>query len=279
MLEKNIIKTIHDKIEDWIASIKDDNVKDSVRANTIVMGGCFASLLKNEKPNDFDCYFRDKKTALLVAEYYIKIHNAKYNSHIEVIDCDNNLENVSTLSKGKIKIKVKSRGIVDLKEAKITEKYVPAFISSNAITLTDDIQIIIRFYGEPSYLQDTFDYGHTKAYMDIGKRVLEIPKSVYELVLNNTLEYTGSKYPICSAFRMRKFIKRGWSINAGQILKMALQISELDLTDIEVLEDQLIGVDSAYFEALIALIREQKEKDGNFKPTPNYIISIVDQVF
>ena len=32
--------------------------------------------------------------------------------------------------------------------------------------------------------------------------------------------------------RTRKFLKRGWHINAGQYLKMCFQISELDLSDI-----------------------------------------------
>ncbi|HXJ41375.1 MAG TPA: hypothetical protein VNH18_18985, partial [Bryobacteraceae bacterium] len=59
-------------------------------------------------------------------------------------------------------------------------------------------------------------------------------------------------------FRLRKFIKRGWSINAGQILKIAFQVSELDLNNLEVLEDQLTGVDVAYF---VQLITKLKEKD------------------
>jgi hypothetical protein len=36
-----------------------------------------------------------------------------------------------------------------------------------------------------------------------------------------------------------------------EILKIMFQISELDLTDILILEEQLIGVDIAYFSLLI----------------------------
>ncbi len=90
--------------------------------------------------------------------------------------------------------------------------------------------------------------------------------------------YIGSKYPVCSLFRIRKFINRGWTINAGQILKIAMQISDLNLQDINVLEDQLIGVDSLYFMNLIKLFRE-KQKKGDFVLTTSYVMSIIDKIF
>lgn len=157
--------------------------------------------------------------------------------------------------------------------------YHPVFLSTNAITLSDGIQIVVRFYGEPDDIHDTFDFEHAKAYYDIGNNKLNISKEVYELVVNKTLRYTGSKYPVCSLFRMRKFIDRGWRINAGQILKIAMQVSELDLMNIDVLEEQLIGVDSLYFMHLIEQFRRQKEEDSNFELTPTYIISIINKIF
>jgi hypothetical protein len=49
--------------------------------------------------------------------------------------------------------------------------------------------------------------------------------------------------------------------------------------NINVLEDQLIGVDSLYFMHLIEQFRKQKEEDSNFELTPTYIISIIDKIF
>ena len=158
------------------------------------------------------------------------------------------------------------------------KRYFPVFISSNAITLSDGIQLIVRFYGEPDSIHDTFDFEHTKAYWMPGHPVV-IPNSVYECVTNKVLRYTGSKYPVCSLFRLRKFIARGWHINAGQILKMAMQVSELDLSDINTLEDQLIGVDSLYFMELIHQFRRQKAGDPDFALTSAYIVSIIDKIF
>jgi hypothetical protein len=169
---------------------------------------------------------------------------------------------------------------IDAEEEIKKEKkpYFPVFISSNAITLSNKIQIIIRFYGDPENIHDTFDFEHTRAYWTNGTKTV-IPNKVWETTINKVLVYTGSKYPVCSVFRLRKFIARGWKINAGQILKMAMQISELNLHDINVLEDQLIGVDSLYFMNLIEQFRKKKKNDPSWELTTDYIISIIDKIF
>jgi hypothetical protein len=50
-----------------------------------------------------------------------------------------------------------------------------------------------------------------------------------ESILTKELRYVGSRYPLCSVIRTRKFLARGWTINAGQYVKMCFQISQLDL--------------------------------------------------
>jgi hypothetical protein len=71
---------------------------------------------------------------------------------------------------------------------------------------------------------------------------------------------------------MKKFIQRGWT-NAGEILKMLFQVSELDLKNIEVLEEQLIGVDVAYFSLLTVL------RDTEGKLTAHHLSELIDKVF
>ena len=60
---------------------------------------------------------------------------------------------------------------------------------------------------------------------------------------------------------------------------MCFQISELDLTNIEVLEDQLTGVDQAYFHQIIEFFQKKKSEDENFEIKLPYLISIVDKIF
>lgn len=100
-----------------------------------------------------------------------------------------------------------------------------------------------------------------------------------EALLSRQLVYQGSKYPICSIIRTRKFLARGWHINAGQYLKMCFQVSRLDLRDLAVLEDQLVGVDSAYFLQLIDALQRKKESDPEFVVSSTYLGSIIDRLF
>ena len=164
------------------------------------------------------------------------------------------------------------------------EKYRPIFLTSNAITLSDRIQLIIRFYGEPEELHKTYDFIHCCNYWCSWEPgVVSLNPESLESLMNKELIYRGSLYPICSLFRMRKFLSRGWKINAGQILKISFQISDLDLTSIEVLNDQLIGVDTLYFAHFIDQLvkaKENFEKEGKeFKITTGYLETIIDRIF
>lgn len=154
-------------------------------------------------------------------------------------------------------------------------KYRPIFLSTNAITLSDKVQAIIRFYGNPSEIHENYDFVHCTNYWDSHSRRLILNQAALEALLTKELIYVGSKYPLASLIRTRKFIQRGWTINAGQYLKMAMQIHDLDLHNISVLEDQLIGMDAAYF---TEILHHLKSVDPQ-KVTTAYLTEIVDRMF
>jgi hypothetical protein len=156
------------------------------------------------------------------------------------------------------------------------EEYVPVFMSQNAITLSDHIQVVLRFTGNADEIHNNFDYVHATCSYDLAADNLILPGAALESMLARALVYRGSLYPICSLFRMRKFMERGWRITAGEITKMAFQISELNLNDIGVLRDQLIGVDAAYFHELLARVRDAKEAGKEIDST--YIVSLIDEL-
>lgn len=164
-------------------------------------------------------------------------------------------------------------------EGEKKDPYRPVFLSTNAITLADKIQLVVRFYGDAEEIHKNYDFTHCTNYYDFGKQELVLKPEALECLINKELKYQGSKYPLCSVIRTRKFIKRGFHINAGQYLKMCFQISKLDLSNIDVLEDQLVGVDSAYFMALISALRNKQENDPNFEVEETYVASIIDRIF
>lgn len=280
-MNKRAIKSVlQKKHNSFVNSIKDEKVRDLVDKHSIITGGCIASMLLGEKINDFDYYFDSRNVALEVTKYYVEEFNRIRGAEIaELREKDN----------GRISIFISSDGIAeedygdedeDLPaEDNTKQDYRPIFLTSNAITLSNKIQLVIRFFGSPEEIHENYDFVHCTNYWYSKTGELVLNQAALESLLSKELYYVGSKYPLCSLIRTRKFIKRGWNINAGQYLKMAMQLNELDLRDVETLEEQLIGVDITYFQMLIEALNERKEKNKDFAYDSGYIATIVDRIF
>jgi hypothetical protein len=102
-----------------------------------------------------------------------------------------------------------------------------------------------------------------------------LPSDALQALLSKTLIYRGSLYPLCSMFRIRKFVKREWRITAGQMLKIAHQLSNIDLNDMKVLQEQLVGVDAAYMHELITELNKVKGQ----RIDATYLAKIIDEIF
>ncbi len=310
-MNRRVIRAVlRKKIDEWIGSIEDTHLQDMVRSDTIVTGGAIVSLLMNEKVNAFDVYFTKLETVKAVADYYVGKFNALHNGeHLAVVRVENDRVRIRIQSKGIAGEKTpesqyqyfEGRPLEDgehyvqevfknvlveadgldgaLVEDAKQSAYRPVFLSDNAITLSNKIQIIVRFWGEPADIHKNFDFVHCTSYWLSKDGTLELNPDAMESILAKELRYVGSLYPVCSFIRTRKFIRSGWHINAGHMLKICLQLSELNLIDVEVLEDQLTGVDTAYFLQVIDYLRERQIKDAEFKVSVPYLISIIDKIF
>lgn len=303
---RTINQILTKKIDKWLESINDEKLQKACKRDVIVTGGSIASMLLGEEVNDYDLYFKTYETTLAVAHYYldrfqkgrvVKNGGVQYEMYVEELH--------DTIDRKRIRMVVKSAGVASAEQEKdyqyfemqpddgaageyvqeamggvdqeAQEKkpdYHPVFLSSNAISLKGGVQLIIRFYGGPDAIHENFDFVHCMNYWTPSEGVVVNQDSLLAL-MSKTLIYRGSLYPICSVFRAKKFILRGWSINAGQYLKMAMQISKLDLTNPVVLEEQLTGVDVAYFQEVIAKA-QQKDKDHI---DTAYLMEIVNRMF
>ena len=288
MKAKTIKKALRAKIDEWLSSIEDEALRKQLGEQTIVTGGAIASMLLQESVNDYDIYFRTMDAAVAAAKYYVNKFPGYTMHGINVKSDDGRVRivtakgyrgetagDVRTLQdSGEIEESYQEAEAAALK-VDDKPKYRPIFLSTNAITLANKMQIILRFWGEPDAIHKNYDFVHCTNYWTSWDGNLVLRPAALETLLSRELRYAGSKYPVCSVFRLRKFIKRGWSINAGQILKMLMQISALDLTDPLVLEDQLTGVDSAYF---IEIMQKLNEKDPE-KVNTAYLVEIIDRMF
>lgn len=308
MKAKTIKSVLRKKVDDWASTIEDEALRKLVLQDTIVTGGAIASMLLREPVNDYDVYFRTKATTLAVAHYYIaqfqpqKKHGIA--CAISVVDGGD-----------RVRIVIKSAGIAsaegtdkayeyfesrpegaadyvgdvmqdpgeieetyqetEAQALKTKCEYKPVFASTNAITLGDQVQLVLRFFGEPDAIHENYDFVHCTNYWTSHDNNLVLRPQALEALLARELRYVGSKYPVCSIIRLRKFIQRKWTVNAGQILKMVMQINELNLNDIAVLQDQLTGVDCAYFSEIMGKLKDADPTKVNSA----YLIEVIDRMF
>lgn len=297
MKTKTIKKIIVKKLNEWLKTITDTTLADDVRANIVVSGGSIASMLLKTDVNDFDIYIQDIDVLRRLAQYYVPkkvldgrqreayikkrypLYDPEYPFWLNTKEpyAPEQLVRLLNLKPDQIKLDIPSVGekyeVEALDEAG-NKVYRVVFLSQNAISLSNDIQIVLRFSGTVEEIHKTFDFMHATNYFTF-KEGLVLNLAAMTSLMTRDLRYQGSLYPLTSIIRMKKFISRGWNIGAGEMLKIMFQIAELNLHDLQVLEEQLIGVDVAYFGLLIEALRITPRD----KITVNYISTLIDKIF
>lgn len=308
---RNIRKHLNAKLKDWMKHIDSDTVRKAIAENTIITGGAVVSLLTGEEVHDYDVYFRTKEACIDVAKYYVDRWNKNHSDKPVILMWGDRLKREAGSDSGAVKCFVRSKGIADEDEQVNSEvsynfysttweneelgidsdkeepeegdtekeKYRPRFITSNAITLSDKIQIVTRFYGEVEDIHKNYDFVHCTCAWSSWDNQMLLPPKALECIINKELYYTGSKYPLCSIIRSRKYIERGYHINAGQYVKMCMQLNELDLKDVKVLEDQLTGVDTTYFQMMIDELQKHQEETGSERVDTTYAMELINKLF
>jgi len=297
MQRKTIEKVIKNKLDEWLDTIP--AIKDKVRKSLLVSGGSIASMFLGEDINDFDIYIQDRSVLLDLVKHYTYglnisiLDGQKQQQYLDDFDEYKTSEGVTeddmgmqlmravrNLKENQIRLFVRDMAdglkvTNDCTQEEMDKKYLAAFISPNAISLHNKIQIVNRFHGTPEEIHKTFDFIHATNYFTFQDGLVTNIKAL-ESLLTKQLSYQGSLYPVTSIIRAKKFILRKWNINAGEYLKIMFQISKLDLSNVDTLEDQLIGVDVAYFGTLITALRNAPK---GTEITSTYLGTIIDKIF
>ena len=258
MNERRIKEHLRDKVDEWIKTLPFELRRD-VLTSCFVSGGSIVSMLLGDTVNDYDIYFTKEETALKVASHYAKGKATEL-----------------SYEAGTVNIVIRGSGVW-LSDRTELEPYEPKCITGNAISLNDKVQLITKFVGTPDEVHKNFDFVHCMCYYDPFGDNLVIPTDAALSMMTKELKYRGSLYPLASIIRTRKFIKKGWTINAGQYLKMILQLQGLNLYDLNVLKDQLMGVDSLYFNQMLLQVGDLHIKDGQVDSL--YLVELIDRFF
>jgi hypothetical protein len=215
VIGKNIKKALNAKIEDWLKYVDDVEMVKVLRENIIITGGSIVSMLNSDEVHDYDIYFRTKEACQKVAKYYAKKFNETHESNIEIedegdrIQCFISSKGIETDSED-----AETSGISDETEPYVESptinedkpKYRPVFFSTNAISLSDKIQLVIRFYGSPEEIHKNYDFVHCTCCYSFFDNELTLPSRALESIINKELYYiTNATYPkLMSALKKKK---------------------------------------------------------------------------
>ena len=148
--------------------------------DSILTGGCFATLFNGAITNDWDVYLKDVDTADRFESF--------------VMSDTPTLNVVKDVTPGYM-AEVKVRGKV---------------VTANAVTFKNGLQVITHTCKAH---REAFDFIHCMPYFDMKTQQLFISRLQYDAIKNKQL-IKNPKFPHQQRNRTEKFLERGWTIRA-----------------------------------------------------------------
>src|SRR3990172_7059868 len=93
MQVKTIKKNIQKKMNEWLLTITDEELRRKIKNNLLVSGGSRVSLLLKETVNDYDVYIKDMDVLIELVQYYIK----QLPFSIEILDGRKRIEYLNSI--------------------------------------------------------------------------------------------------------------------------------------------------------------------------------------
>lgn len=144
---------------------------------SILTGGCFASLLLHEEVHDWDVYLKDFITSQALERF--------------VMSDTPTLNEVAGVTPGY------------MTEVKVQGK----LVTPNAITFKNGLQVITMTGKEH---RETFDFVHCMPYFDMATQQLFISRQQYDAIKTKTLIKNPNHLKNLNPQRVDKFMERGW---------------------------------------------------------------------
>lgn len=130
---------------------------------------------------------------------------------------------------------------------------------------TITLQLISMDYilGSPEEVLSKFDFTCCMgAYcFKIGEFVLH--KDFLLHLSQRKLAYNiNSKFPIASMYRIKKYLKKNFSISGIELIKLSLKINSLNLQTYQNLKEQLMGIDTLFLKPLTDKLLSKYSRQG-----------------
>ena len=225
-------------------------------------GGCFASLVRQEKVADYDVFFVDPAEALEFMKGFVDKAAPSGLTRFGIPDCCIVGEPPTLRIKGAVWQNP------EIRSAKYGKTTVLRCVSEMAATykVRGSLYQTVFMLSGPSYeVCKSFDFEHARcAYHPRNHGTsgdFLVGPRFFESVASNELVYRSgdAKYPLGTLIRMADRVKRGWHVNDVEWVKVAFDISSLMLRDPKVMAAQLKGVDVIILNQLVDKLKDRTE--------------------
>lgn len=218
---------------------------DEIKNELFITGGAITSLILDEEVNDYDIYFKNYKMCVEMMNLY---------AHSYFLDKI-------------VTYQVEGNELTIKKDGSYYDEIVEC-ATENAISFSNKVQLIIKYYGNPKDVCSKFDFKHSKAYYDYLTDEIYIDDDILECIKSRKLVYVQSQFPLNALLRANKFIKRGWKLDNGEIVKICFDLNKFDLSVPEILKQQLGGISGSYLNQVVDSLgtdNEEINRDKLFK--------------
>jgi hypothetical protein len=143
------------------------------------------------------------------------------------------------------------------------------------------VQLVKVLTRTPAEVISSFDFTVCQAAFDLDDGFIFGEDFFRHLAQRRLVFNINAQYPICSLYRARKFIKRGFSLSGIEAIKLGLCIHSLEINTYADLRKQLMGIDTLFLKDLTDSLKGQDEKQYNlneFLDTLNMWLEKLDAI-
>jgi hypothetical protein len=168
--------------------------------------------------------------------------------------------------------------------AKILELgYKSVFESPAAHTFSNGVftvQAIKVIYGNASEIINQFDYTVCMGAYDCRTNEFVLHDYFIEHIARRELYYNiDAKFPLSSIFRLKKYLKKGYTIPGTELIKLCLSMNKLEIKTYTDLKNQLMGIDTNFLSGLVSKLMEPEYSSTpyNFADFMTMVTEYMDQ--
>lgn len=125
------------------------------------------------------------------------------------------------------------------------------------------VQLVKVITRTPAEVINSFDFTICQAAFDLDDGFIFGADFFQHLAQRRLVFNINAEFPICSLYRVRKFIKRGFHFSGIEAIKLGLRIQALEIETYADLRKQLMGIDTLFLKDLTDSLKGQDEKRYN----------------